>query len=376
MIRPIIQLCVAGTLSAASLAHATTYCATNSAQLQKVLTLASGNGEDDTIRIATGTYPVPAGGFSYDTLVPGGDEGNLMISGGWTAFFENPCGQQLTETPWLTVLDGDETERILDLGIRSDSSLDVRLLTFLDGNAVGDQDEFFGKGGGIRVRHSPNFTGVMRIERNVFYHNAADIGGGLHIADGNAQGTGRVYVVNNLFISNQSRYENNGASAAFISLPHGHIYLTNNTAMYNSAEGLSGGFMLAYSNILAANNNIWANDACDLNLDMFYSDDRARLDNNNIEDLCGDPPTAAYGNISVEPEFEGGILNFTPVYYSPLVNAGRPPPSVGTPPFFWYLTDLDLSGEPRVVGPRVDIGALESQEAELIFVNGFDSAIP
>lgn len=249
-------------------------------------------------------------------------------------------------------------------------------MTFFDGNAVAGQEEAWGKGGGIEIQHETDYTGRMTIERNVFYDNEADIGGGLHIADRRAMDTGRVYVVNNLFVTNHARYEGTAGSAAFLTLPDGHIYVTNNTALYNTADGAAGGFFVAYSDILVANNNLWQNDGCELFLDLHDSADHAAFYNNNIEDLCGDSPDVASGNIRVEPEFEFGALNFTPVYYSPLANGGRNPPEIGVPPFLWYLADFDLRGEARLVGPRVDIGAYESQEAERIFVNGFDSASP
>jgi hypothetical protein len=74
---------------------AAVYCVTNSAQLQSALTSAQNSNEYDLIRVAEGHYVTPDSEFKY-TSTSGWD---LGISGGWTEFFGNPCGQQLSGSP-------------------------------------------------------------------------------------------------------------------------------------------------------------------------------------------------------------------------------------------------------------------------------------
>ena len=55
---------------------------TTSAELQNALTVAATNNKVDVIKIETGTYDVPAGGFVFDASVAGGDHLGLTLSGG------------------------------------------------------------------------------------------------------------------------------------------------------------------------------------------------------------------------------------------------------------------------------------------------------
>ena len=63
---------------AVALAHAATFCVGNATDLQTALVTAAGNGEDDTVKIKSGTYAGSAGiAFNYST----GQNNAITISG-------------------------------------------------------------------------------------------------------------------------------------------------------------------------------------------------------------------------------------------------------------------------------------------------------
>lgn len=358
-----VCLLSSASLSAGGLEPIATTCVTNSTELQAALDAAETNGANDTIRIAIGKYDAPAGGFVYDAVAAAnGDDLTVSITGGWI-FSGNPCGQQLAQDPSLTILDGNYNNRVLKIRVWPNSAVHVELLTLIHGSAG-----VHGRGGGLELTSYSSYSSRMTVERNAFVDNTADFGGGLS-AFNSAVDSGRLYVVNNLFVQNHAHSD---IGAAALGLNDGHIHVTNNTAVANtSASPLpNGGIDIdSTGEFFVANNNLHGNEGSDLDLGAAPV---VTLTHNNIGVRTGFPPNVEYGNISVEPEYEGGMSSYTPIYYSPLVNSGTEPAPFCIPPSCWFLGATDAAGNPRVVGPRVDIGAYESQEAELIFVNGFD----
>lgn len=95
-------------LSCGSVAQAATFCATSGNQLNIALNDAEFNGEDDTIKVATGThitdYHAP-GAYQWQYAPPfefAYDE-SVDISGGWNG--ADNCQTQTTLDPGQTVLD-------------------------------------------------------------------------------------------------------------------------------------------------------------------------------------------------------------------------------------------------------------------------------
>ncbi len=86
------------------------YCVTNSAEFQSALHQATDNfAEPNEIRLASGNYPSPEGGFRYKALYINLSK-SIKISGGWRSFRGVPCAQQFT-----TTLDGNEQNSILHI---------------------------------------------------------------------------------------------------------------------------------------------------------------------------------------------------------------------------------------------------------------------
>ena len=379
--RPILAFVVLMLLLRCNIAGATEFCATNSVQLSTALSTAATNGEDDVIKVAVGTYN--AGGFAAFVYSPAtlsnGDDKDLTIIGGYSEFFGNPCGQRLLDDPLLTVLDAQGIRRVLLVSLRANSSITIRLLTFINGDASGDDPNVDHLGGGLGIRTEDASTGLITIERNAFVDNVAKYGGGLSAAS-LTSGFGTLRVINNLFVGNSATVTY-GAVNLDNRSDQGNaltgIYFTNNTVIDNSAPPSSGtgaGGVRIYGPVgrYVYNNNLWNNTDVDLVVYAPSGDNHDFvLRNNNFATRVGQAPTTADGNISVEPVYEASEpFDYTPVRSSPLVDAGifAPPPNFS----LWYLTDYDLRYADRVVGPNVDIGAYEN---ERIFTNGFENNV-
>ncbi len=353
-------------LATAHAAGATEFCVTNSAQLNAALILARFNGEDDVIRIAAGQYPAPVGGFIYNATVDGGDDRHLTLIGGWTEFFGNPCGQLLSESPFHTVINGGGTERPLQIRVRPNSNVTVRQLTFLNG--VG------GSGAGVYVHPaSPSYAAVMVFERNAFINNQSNGSGGGLFTGSTMSGLGRTLLINNLFVANHAASDY-GAALVYQNGGLG-VWVTNNTIVSNTVGTANrrGGLEVGgQTHRYVYNNNIWGNQYTDLRLSGPNGAPTTQLSlrNNNIGVRDGSSPNDFGGNINADPQFGPGLLNFTPLRGSPLVDSGRHP---GGGIQVWYLTQRDLNDGQRVVGATVDIGAYEN---ERLFSSGFQATVP
>jgi hypothetical protein len=336
---------------AAQPSFAATFCATTANQLQAALNSAATNGENDEIRVRIGNYDVSNVDLAYDP--PPAGNLDLKISGGWASFFENPCGIKLSN-PWQTTLDGNDLGRILRVTVDDgQADIEVSQLVFMYGHVDP------GMGAGLSIAYGADATGTIVVERNVFLLNTADQSSALSIQGGSLQ-----KVTNNLFLSNV------GDSRAVAYLTTTGLFgvsFTNNTVLSNMhANANQPTLSIAAGRAFLANNNFWDNDGYDASLGS--NGDRYAY-NNNYQSLQLHGGEILDDNLNVEPEYESGLFNYTPVRGSPLVDAGREPG--GSP--LWNLTDIDLNASARLVGAHVDIGAFEN---ETIFVDGFDPGGP
>ncbi|MGB8634686.1 MAG: choice-of-anchor Q domain-containing protein [Rhodanobacteraceae bacterium] len=347
-------------LAALPSARAATYCATTSAELQAALNSADSNQQDDVILIQTGTYNAPTGGFVFDS-VAGSDDFDISLSGGWTPFFGNPCGQQVSPDAIATKLNGNGTSRVMNIYPNVHSGVHIELITFLGGNTVSAPPPQ--AGAGLHINSYTGYLGEITIERNIFMSNTAgNFGGGLAGADGSA-----VTIRNNLFLANQAMCRNGAASLTYNG--SGTAYFVNNTVAFNSVGDNCNGTTAAgglrvggLSPAFMVNNIFWGNENIDLVLDTDV-----RLVGNDFQFLDGTPAAGSGVNYSLDPKFRFSTL--TDMHLgndSPLIDLGVVPlPTTG-----WQLSPLDLEGMTRVVGSSVDLGAYENADA--IFIDGFE----
>ena len=363
---------LAGALVFSQPAFPATFCATSTSELQNALSTAAVNGEADIVRIATGTYPAPAGGsFLFDPLAPvNGDEEDLTLSGGWTPFFDNPCGQRSNAfSPFDTLLDGENRERVLRIVPEGAPDIVIEGITFISGNP---SESGTRRGGGLELRDFA-FTGTLRIERSAFLFNTANYGSAIS-ANGDI-----VRLRNNLIAGNDA--ENSNAVEVAGREGDTGVYLTANTIINNvvqsTAQNARGGvyvFLWEDTRALLVNNVIHGNEVRDLALAGIG----VVTMRNNLVDVQQGSADSVTGQVSGDPMFIGGFLNlidFTPDIGSPLIDAGiRPPTLIPFPPPFdslWSLPDYDLLGRPRIQGMTADVGAYEATP-HVVFDDGFE----
>ena len=337
---------------------AATFCADTAAQLQAILTIAQANGEDDEVRIHSGTYEAPHLGFRY--AAGAGEPFGLEISGGWHPLVQLECAWH-DRDPWSTLLTGGGDDRVLRIEAGGASS-DVRVerIVFINGE-VGSFDA-----AGLAIIHLPSASGDVAIESSVFLNNHSSYGAGLSVHSNGPD----VSVVNNLFVLNSALHTGSAVAIENAGIDR-KIVFTNNTVVANAlddfAEDTAAAVYFNSGGTFVANNNFWDNDGYDL--DPGASGSRS-IFNNNYASLRAYGSENLEGNLSVAPEYESGFLNYTPVRTSPLVDAGREPRGIDPG---WHLAEFDINGARRVVGEHVDIGAFEN---ERILVDGFDPQGP
>lgn len=319
---------------------ATEFCVSNVAQLQGALTVATTNGQTDTIRIVAGT--LAGASVFYSTEAYG-----IRVSGGYNAGCSQAVGQ-------ATVLDGNGIGRPLRI-YNTNGNIEVERITFTNGLSTND------RGGGLNVQSS---SGDIRIEFNRFLGNRADDRAGALNA---STTTGQLTIRNNLFYANSAAV--GGAVELF---QNGDFaFVISNTIYANEADSgapNSGGLNLTGTASYGLYNNIiWGNTANGaLDIHVYATVQHARLAN-DIGSVGGPgaTPFLLQGEQDVAPGFapcRSLCLGFELQRGSPLVDVGIDEP-------FGDLSATDLAGKPRIIGPHVDIGAYEN---ERLFADGFD----
>ena len=305
--------------------------------------------EEFNIKVVQGTYLV--NGQLGDRFNFNGT--GLRLLGGYTA----NCTSRVLN-PANTVFDANNrTGSRLSLSIDSDSFVLVQGITFRRfaggalqlGSSVGftDEDSF------LSVRHS---------------RFVESTGNSIVSIEG-----ARMGFVNNLVANNTV----SGPGAAAVLLTHGYDLQSYDSVNNNTIASNSGGAGLLINSFdqpssrtsEIANNIVWANGGTDIDLAAFDSQALSILVNYNIYGtLIGFTPPA--GNLSQNPKFINPALgNFNLDLTSPAVNSGIGYQLYGIP-------ELDLAGTTRIIGTKIDRGALESQfddRATFIVTNGGDN---
>jgi len=209
---------------------------------------------------------------------------------------------------------------------------------------------FNGKdGGGIKCFNS------NPILQNIFIANnfAEDDGGGIYFYFSNP-------TIKNAIISGNSADDQGGGIFSYNSNPS--IY--NSTISGNAAGNDGGGIKCYESNIELFNSIFWENSSQEISFKEVGAPNSIGISYSDIQGgeagiVTNGNGTINWleGNINEDPHFEGsGDHPYMLSNESPCVNAGTPD-TTGL-----NLPELDLAGNPRIYGDRIDIGVYENQE--------------
>jgi hypothetical protein len=325
------------------------FCTHNAAEIQAALTTSQTDGDDDFIFVVSGNYPLATGltfvsSEAHAIVIVGGFDDSLCTN---TSF--NLAGSG-------TTLDGQHAVRPLYIA-NPNGLVIVEALTIAAG-----QGQSSSAGGGLIIAGA---TGIV-ITFNRFYAN--------RVSGGMALGGALVANVNNLLgsnVSNNLLFGNRATEVggAVLNLNGGQANVYNNTIVANITDTLAdpGGLLLEGSAHYNLTNNIVWNNAAAAGSDFGTTSVNTRKTNDIGSVTSGSTAGTVTGELSVDPAFApcSGFLCFSFELdgSSPLVNTGTD--ATGGPPPY-----QDLAGKPRILGPHVDIGAFEYNDA--IFANGFE----
>jgi hypothetical protein len=339
---------------------ANVFCVASSDNLTDALASLSTSAVDtdaDEIRIRTGSYSAPVGGWVGSVTT----HHALTIRGGFT---DEGCTQQTLDAS-MTILDGNGTSGVLTINtpLMPNSDIEVSGLTFQNGMGNSAVESC---AGGLKIGDpGPINNGKVLIERNIFRDNSAvsngfsshTVGGLLAATDGTS-----LTVRGNLFLNNSSPNE----AAASLHSDH-EIDVSNNTFVGNHSTDsmLQTRFALDFftaSGLMLSNNIFWGNRTGDGEFDINLSGQliHATLVNNDIQAATGTAKSETQ-TMNVDPEFVGNG-DFRLSVFSTLIDAGVDSPPGG-------LASVDLDGAPRIDATAADLGAYESS---YILVSDFE----
>lgn len=343
---------------------AATYCVSTTNNLRNTLSFVLGDGVDDEIRIVAGNYPINS--LSSDYVHTGGISGNenLVISGGWNA----NCTAQVTGAEGTRLSGGGlRPVMLLNSSIGATGTIVVRRLSIVDGHASDDRT------GGLTV-HLRGAVHVLLDGLILSGHESVDLDApaGLKVLAGHNAASVRV---RNLLIHGNSSQGGAGAARIFTS---GLLYASNLTIVHNAGGGpptrRSGLILQCFGNCQGALSNtvIHGN-----TLGTARNERRIEFDNVfQLRNNLTSGQQSAAGNFDAlvvdQDQTVADPLFISPTSFlaapgSPLIDTGLNLPPGG-------VSELDVSGMPRVIGGTIDIGAYENEisGADLLFANDFE----
>ena len=355
-----VLIVLAACIAPMAFANATNvFCVASKDQLTNALASLSTSAVDtdaDEIRIRTGTYSAPAGGWIGSVTT----HHALTIRGGFT---DEGCTQQTLDAS-ITVLDGNDASGVLTINTPAapNSDIEVSGLTFQHGKGSNASQSC---AGGLKIGDpGPINNGKVLIERNIFRDNMALSNGFSHAVGGLLAATdGQSLIVRgNLFANNSSPNE---AAASFYS--DFEIDVSNNTFVGNHSTDamlqprVALDFFTA-TGLFLTNNIFWGNRTGDGEFDINLSGQfiHATLLNNDIQAATGTAKSETK-TLNIDPEFVGNG-DFRLSVFSTLIDAGVDSPPGG-------VASVDLDGAPRIDATAADLGAYESS---FIFVSDFE----
>jgi len=350
--RPLSLCCLILMLACGSAARAATFCAKTGNELNQALYTAGGNGQDDTIKVATGThttdYHAPGNyQWYFEPTIGANYTNSLTISGGWNA--ADNCQTQLTLDPSQTVLDARYWGPVFAAGAIFDTftgSLRISNLTFYRGESIGSYQE-----AGMSIQSN---GGTITVDNILVTANRSGRDQS-RIASFFLKNSGSLKVRNSEFLNNSMTHFSSGG--VIIDASDGAIgYFTNNSISGNSATnmdmGLSAKGVVTLSNNAAGDNTAAGSPSYDF---TSSAPTGLTLRNNHFatSNITGGAPFSQSGTTTGSPGWTLVGARMVPNAVSPLRDSGLNAPGGGVP-------NIDFSGQSRIVNVTIDRGAVEA----------------
>jgi hypothetical protein len=324
--------------------------------------LALTGGPDAEVWVAGGTYTGPV-------MVPDG----ITLYGGFAG--TETTRDQRSRRSRSTIINGGGVSAAVRFVSSDGNGIDGFKITGGIGYPVVDaQFRTHREGGGIYVHGASPL-----IANNLITRNSATIGGGIAVDGGSPRITGNTISLNNAAATTTLQGVGGGLLLGGSSgLVLADNFITGNTASGANAAHVSsvGGAIAVTGSVTIRNNTFVLNESPTGQGDIYLAGGSPRFTNNiittrdAIEKTGGTPafshndyipglavanplpnPNGTNGNVTVTPGFINAATNFHLAATSPLANIGDPA--------VVERRESDVDGEPRVMGPGVDIGADE-----------------
>jgi hypothetical protein len=216
-------------------------------------------------------------------------------------------------------------------------------------------------GGGIYT-----YTASTLIERNAIHANTAASGGGLYIESATNHGdpiTSVSVLRNNVIWLNTASYSNACAMSVagdLILTAVNNTFVANKSTAYGKSIAVDNGPIILFANNIltgSADAIVWYKSTLDFRGNCVFANTGMDYAHGTDEGVTNEDYTGRDGNIRADPMFvNAASADYHLRNASPCVNAGDDTVDAGV---------LDMDGEPRRQGSRVDIGADETSVAGL-----------
>ena len=385
---------VIGIFSSVTMATAAVFHVTTAGGLTDALITAKGNGEDDTIYLAAGTYQ---GNFYYKNpeaknLVIAGEPGtraeDVILDGigagdGKGLYLDGASAGYEATIEGLTVQHGTYSGLYVRV---TNGSIDLTL-----NNVIIQYNTTWYMGGGVYLEIDGNGAADVKIFNSIIRFNQAGVdgrygrSGGIHADTGYGNSALNLLIVNSLIYKNEARATGGGIGidASEVGMNNTtRAVIVNSTITGNVAnvfdipyieDGGGGVFVTAYggtgtlvsvdlyNTIIHGNTSGDASTGSGIGLDLYVSKTDpgsavVNAYNCDINDVAGDlslyHPTNVINGSPLFADSANDDYHLTKD--SPCINTGTA--DVPSPP---GLPETDLEGNSRIVGPLPDIGAYE-----------------
>jgi len=331
----------------ATTSQAATFCVTDGTDLDAALQAAESNGEDDVVKLVSGSFtPVSPSLFYF------AEAGHsVVIEGG----YDLGCAQRDDDAS-VTAIDGGGMRTLLRIdAFPGSGDITVRNLTLRDGLSVGGQSAVQLLGAGtntVTLESAILRSNVGAVFQSQYYFPAVWL----------AADQGNIVVRNVLFANNDAA--SGIAPVWLLSSQGGNVTFNNNTVVANGAtSGVEATEFDFYSGgtLSLANNILWGNVSGDIR--EAGNGESIELDHNDIGVRTMDTPTLEFGTLNTDPKF------VSPSDYR--LDPNSPLRDAGDSTAFGGVGLLDIAGMPRIVLKSIDIGAYEVKD-DTVFHDSFE----